>query len=181
MRGSHMARGRGAFSVAGPIVRIHLPPAESLQTIGSSVQRSTRTRQPESQMGLSPTTATMTHRTHEIGAAWPVQGCAAYRNCSQAGQSRWPSSCAAVAARRNRERFSTRSPRAGVFTQPRSGPTPACVTDAPPSCSQGICRAARVVVNSRRSIFAQGGLPQPWPRHVVLPRSLRPISSATAG
>ena len=31
-----MARGRGAFSVAGPIVRIHLPPAVSLRTIGSS-------------------------------------------------------------------------------------------------------------------------------------------------
>src|SRR6516165_5607378 len=26
----------GSFSVAGPLVRIHLPPAKSLQTIGSS-------------------------------------------------------------------------------------------------------------------------------------------------
>src|SRR6516162_6124000 len=31
-----MARPRGSFSVAGPIVRIHLPPAASQRTFGSS-------------------------------------------------------------------------------------------------------------------------------------------------
>ena len=50
----------------------------------------------------------------------------------------------------------SRSRREGRVAEMGRDWTPACVADPPPGLFTGVCHAARVVVNSRRSNFAQG-------------------------